>query len=151
VRLFNGRRVLLDELLGDGFSLVGLNCDPRGGLTDAALAKLEALESRFVTIFPYGCRPQGLDGIPRNAPAGLTEVEDVTGHMVRWFRKAGFRKRAVAILRPDKFAFGVVHAPHLDSALGDLLIQLQWRADFGLAPKEHLIGDLHAAAIGIRS
>lgn len=46
--------------------------------------------------------------------------------MVRWFNKAGFVSDAVAILRPDKFAFAVVPAADLEPALQQLRLQLQW-------------------------
>lgn len=129
VRLFNGRRRLLDDLLGDGFALVGLGCDPREGLSEAALEGLASVDARFVTIYPYGKRPQGSAGVARDGTAGVTEVEDLSGSMIRWFGKAGFRKRAVAIVRPDRFAFGVVELSELGRAIAELVRQLGSRED----------------------
>ena len=127
VRLFNGRRVLLDELLGNGFSFIGFHCDPRETLPAATLAKLESLDARFVTLFSYGERPQGLDGVTRDAPRGVTEVEDLTSHMAGWFQCAGFRKRGVAILRPDRFTFAVVEPSEVPSAVDRLMGALSCR------------------------
>lgn len=128
VRSLDGRRLLLDEVLGEGIALVGLGVDPRAGLADATLRLLADLDARYVTLFPYGGRPQGLQGVARSTAPGLAEVEDLGGEMVRWFGAAGFRSGAVAVLRPDKFAFAVVRAEALEPALQQLRIQLQWTA-----------------------
>ncbi|WP_036516284.1 bifunctional 3-(3-hydroxy-phenyl)propionate/3-hydroxycinnamic acid hydroxylase [Nevskia soli] len=126
VRRLDGRRLLLDEVLGEGIALVGLGVDPRAGLSDAALHLLADLGARHVTLFPYGERPQGLRGVARSTAPGLVEVEDVGGEMVRWFARAGFKSDAVAILRPDKFAFAVVRPAELEPALQQLRSQLHW-------------------------
>lgn len=127
VRKMDGHRVLLDEVLGNSFSLVGLSVDSREGLSHASYELLESLNSRYVTLFPYGARPQGLSDVERSTAADLTEVEDLNGFMVDWFNKAGFDKDAVAVIRPDKFAFAVVHLKDLDDALQQLKIQLDWQ------------------------
>lgn len=124
VRCIDGRRVLLDELLGTEFSLVGLNCDPRQQLSPERLHRLKKLGLRCATLFPYAGRPQGLNGVERSSPSGLTEVEDLDGHMTRWFCKAGFRRKGVAILRPDRFAFAVVDPESLNQAVDALLVQI---------------------------
>jgi 3-(3-hydroxy-phenyl)propionate hydroxylase len=126
VRSLDGRRLLLDEVLGEGVALVGLGIDPRAGLSVTALELLAEMEARHVTLFPYGGRPQGLRGVARSTAAGLSEVEDMNGEMVAWFAKAGFKSNAVAILRPDKFAFAVVPPAELEAALQQLRSQLQW-------------------------
>jgi 3-(3-hydroxy-phenyl)propionate hydroxylase len=126
VRSLDGRRLLFDEVLGEGIALVGLGVDPRAGLSADALHLLADLDARHVTLFPYGGRPQGLSGIARSTAPGLSEVEDMNGDMVAWFARAGFRSGAVAILRPDKFAFAVVPAAELERALQELRRQLRW-------------------------
>ena len=97
-----------------------------GGLGTQSLRFLDDLQARYVTLFPYGRRPQGLKDVARSSCPGLAEVEDLGGEMVRWFNKAGFVSDAVAILRPDKFAFAVVPAADLEPALQQLRLQLQW-------------------------
>ncbi|AXQ27929.1 bifunctional 3-(3-hydroxy-phenyl)propionate/3-hydroxycinnamic acid hydroxylase [Solimonas sp. K1W22B-7] len=124
VRRFDGSRTRLDELLGKEFAVVGLNVDPRSALSAESRAGLDRLGARYLTLYPYGGRPQGQIGVERATPAGLVEVEDFTGVMVRWFRKAGYRREAVAILRPDKFAFAVVKPAALDSAVAELCGQV---------------------------
>ncbi|KWE99486.1 bifunctional 3-(3-hydroxy-phenyl)propionate/3-hydroxycinnamic acid hydroxylase [Burkholderia cenocepacia] len=120
VRLFNGDRKKLDDLLGHGFSLIGLNVDPLRYLNEASLATMVALSTSTVTMYPYGGRPQGLDGVDRDNSTGVVEVEDVGGDMIAWFKKAGFRTEAVAVLRPDRFAFAVIAPSELDRTVRQL-------------------------------
>jgi len=126
VRSLDGRCLLLDEVLGEGIALVGLGVDPRTGLSATTLQLLADLDARQVTLFPYGGRPQGLRGVARSTAPGLSEVEDMNGDMVAWFARAGFKSNAVAILRPDKFAFAVVSPAELEPALEQLRSQLCW-------------------------
>ncbi len=128
VRLFNGARQRMDDLLGHGFSLVGLNVDPVRHLDQASSETLKALSTRCVTLYPYGGRPQGLSGVERDNVYSATEVEDISGDMVDWFKKAGFGTEAIAILRPDRFAFGVVPVTELNGAITCL------RDELGLRP-----------------
>ncbi|MDN7874918.1 bifunctional 3-(3-hydroxy-phenyl)propionate/3-hydroxycinnamic acid hydroxylase [Burkholderia aenigmatica] len=125
VRRFDGARQRMDDVLGRGFSLVGLNVDPSRHLDAASAEVLQALSVRYVTLYPYGGRPQGLDGVERdNRNGGAPEVEDIDGNMIAWFAKAGFRDKAVAILRPDRFVFAVVPVTELDRTVTRLRDQL---------------------------
>lgn len=124
VRLIDGRRLLLDELLGPGFSLVGLATDPRAALSADNLAWLNSLDAHYVAIYPYASRPQGLRGVERATPTGLSEPEDMNGEMIRWFGRAGFKRDAVAILRPDRFTFALVDKEELNEAVRSLRTQL---------------------------
>ncbi|WP_018440916.1 bifunctional 3-(3-hydroxy-phenyl)propionate/3-hydroxycinnamic acid hydroxylase MhpA [Trinickia symbiotica] len=138
VRLFNGSRRRMDDLLGHGFSLIGLNVDPSRHLHEASAEILAALSMQCVTLYPYGGRPQGLEGVERDNMSGATEVEDINGELIAWFRKAGFSGEAVAILRPDRFAFAVVPLAELDRAMRRLGDQLGMRrsvpADLSRSP-----------------
>ncbi|VVE04596.1 3-(3-hydroxyphenyl)propionate hydroxylase [Pandoraea horticolens] len=124
VRLFNGARQRIDDLLGPGFSLIGLNVDPSRYLDKASAETLKALSTRSITLYPYGGRPQGLNGVDRDNTNGTTEVEDIGGEMIAWFGKAGFSEKAVAILRPDRFAFAVVPVVELNRTVARLRSQL---------------------------
>ncbi|MCY1359481.1 3-(3-hydroxy-phenyl)propionate/3-hydroxycinnamic acid hydroxylase [compost metagenome] len=128
VRTFKGKRVLLDEVLGEGYALIGLENNPRECLSADSLGLLDALESRFVTLFPFGGRPQGLHE-QRQTPERVVEVEDTDGELIKWFRRGGRMRQPVAIVRPDKFVFGLVEAEALDEALSELRSQLGWRPD----------------------
>lgn len=124
VRCIDGRRVLLDQLLGENFALIGFNCDPRQHMSANALQRLQQLGLECVTLFPYAGRPQGLNGVERSSPPGLIEVEDLGGHMTRWFARAGFRRDGVALLRPDRFTFAVVKPDEIDTTVDALFAQI---------------------------
>lgn len=128
VRLIGGQRLLLDDMLGDGFALIGFNCDPRDGLDAAACGQLARLGTRFVTLYPYAGRPQGMTDVPRSVSADLPEVEDLGGHMVAWFRKAGLGAGGIALLRPDRFAFGLAPAGQAGPLVEALVRQLGGQA-----------------------
>ncbi len=124
VRQFNGRRVLLDDLMGTNYVLLGLGVDPRNDLSPESRSLLQKLGVRYIALYPYGARPQGLKDVARGVAEGLVEVEDLAGGLVAWFSKSGFKNNAVALLRPDRFAFGVVASEHADDAVMQLRKQL---------------------------
>lgn len=126
VRTFKGKRVLLDDLLGEGYALIGQSVDPRGYLSPASRQLLDAQGTSYATFYPFGTRPQGAS-VSRSNSSELVEVEDVRGEMIEWFKRAGFGAGSVAVVRPDKFTFAVVKAENLDAALTELKFQLQWK------------------------
>ena len=126
VRLLDGHHMPLDELIGDGFAVIGLNVDPRKTLSNADLDYLSQLNARYITLYPYASRPQGLDGVDSDTTEEVLEAEDMSGSMVKWFRKSGFRKQGVAILRPDKFTFAMVKPSELPSIVESLQVQMGW-------------------------
>ena len=125
VRTLAGRRTLFDDILGDNFALVGYGVDPRASLDASTVARLESLNTRFVALYSFGGRPQGTRVSP-TTPAGLSEVEDLSGDALAWFRKVGARPGHVALVRPDKFVYAMRPAgkiagavTHALRALGD--------------------------------
>jgi 3-(3-hydroxy-phenyl)propionate hydroxylase len=124
VRTLCGRHTPLDDLTGWGFSLVGLDCDPRTALSAESQGTLARLNTSYVALFPDGGRPQGL-GAARDPIPGLEEAEDIHGTMVAWLRKAGHRSKSVAILRPDKFVYAVSPLEALDEEVRGLGARLR--------------------------
>ncbi|WP_394831096.1 bifunctional 3-(3-hydroxy-phenyl)propionate/3-hydroxycinnamic acid hydroxylase [Pendulispora rubella] len=124
VRRRDGRRVLLDEVLGEGFALVGLGLDPRAELSASSRNFLDGWGASYVTLFGYGERPQGHRGVAHSTPAGLSEVEDLEGNMVRWCHKGDIPAGATLLIRPDKFLYGVGKASSLDPIVKDLRSRL---------------------------
>ena len=122
VRGPDGRRHLLDELVGTGFVLIGAGFDPRAALDDASKALWRSLGARFVAIYEFGGRPCG--DVPRAVPDGLIECEDPDGSFRRWLRASGARSGHVAILRPDRFVFALVPGRALPAATRELARQL---------------------------
>lgn len=120
VRRFDGRRALLDDLLGDGFALMGYAADPRARLDTSSVTALDAIGTCFVALYPLGGRPQG-PGIARSTASGLIEVEDISGEGTAWLRQAGARPGHVAIVRPDKFVYALAPADEIPAAVMHLL------------------------------
>ncbi|MEZ5502352.1 MAG: bifunctional 3-(3-hydroxy-phenyl)propionate/3-hydroxycinnamic acid hydroxylase [Halioglobus sp.] len=118
-----GGRQLLDEVLGDGYGVIGFGVDPRALLSPAELDALAQLDARYLTLFPLGGRPQGFE-VARSAPQGLPELEDFTGELTAWLRKSGERSGAVAIVRPDKFTYALVPGRDLSQTVRRLIAQL---------------------------
>lgn len=135
VRTFNGKRVLLDEVLGDGFSLIGFNCNPQNYLNDDSKVFLQKVNASFIALYPFGGRPQG-NGVQRHTPDSLVEVEDTDGGLVKWFRKGLSVRSPIAIIRPDKFVFALVDAGQLETAVAQLKEQLGWKPELVEAQTE---------------
>jgi 3-(3-hydroxy-phenyl)propionate hydroxylase len=118
-----GRSERLDELLGDGFALIGIGVDPRKSITEADLAGWRRLDTRFVTVYPFGGRPQG--DAARARSEDLVEIEDVSGELLTWLRSHGQGRGSVVIARPDRFVYGAVAGSDLSSATRRILSELQ--------------------------
>jgi 3-(3-hydroxy-phenyl)propionate hydroxylase len=87
---------LADELLGDGFALVGWRTDP--------LAAADATTRRFWSAL--GVRSIRVD--PPDAPAvSGAAAHDVTGQLERWFADV---RGDVAVVRPDRVVLGAARA-----------------------------------------
>jgi len=121
VRSYDGRPVRLDDALGTGWAVIGHGVDPREVL-GSDVARWEQVGATFVTAYAAGSRPQGEIGDGRRK-AGLVDLEDTTGELVRWLRRAGVKRGSVVVLRPDKYVFGVAKddASELTRALVDQL------------------------------
>jgi 3-(3-hydroxy-phenyl)propionate hydroxylase len=124
VRTFDGKRGLLDEFLGEEYALLGYAIDPREALDAKALARLAALGARYITVFPFGNRPQG-ESVSRNVPPGLVELDDLDGGLIGWLRGCGARPGWVALIRPDKFVYALTPAQKALDAVAHLARTLQ--------------------------
>ena len=108
-----GERRLLDDVLGKGFVVLGMDADPRQIIDDDTRSLWAALATRFVLVVPAGrSRPQPSDAVD--------VVSDPDGQLADWFRQ---HRVNVAVLRPDRFVFGVCDAgrPGAAHALGRAL------------------------------
>ncbi|WP_051028042.1 bifunctional 3-(3-hydroxy-phenyl)propionate/3-hydroxycinnamic acid hydroxylase MhpA [Nocardia higoensis] len=122
IRTYDGRRHRLDDALGLGFAMLGYGLDPRRQLSATDLAVLHAIDTRFVTVYPIGGRPQGRPGEGRD---DVVDIEDHSGELVRWFRKAGLRPGGLVLLRPDRFVFGIAPAGESGTLVAELLRQVR--------------------------
>ena len=120
------RPLLLDEALGEGYALVGFGVDPRQSLAAADLQQLARINTRYLTLYPAGGRPQG--NAAASTPAGLSEWEDMTGECIQRLREAGCSEGTVLIVRPDRFVFAAAQPDALLPALRQLFAQLEQSA-----------------------
>nr|WP_037317404.1 bifunctional 3-(3-hydroxy-phenyl)propionate/3-hydroxycinnamic acid hydroxylase [Ruegeria halocynthiae] len=82
--------VPLDDLLGDGFAAIGVDCDPADELTPGDLKALKHLGTKFVSI------------------GGDSEFRDTSGALSKVVRG----QPSVIILRPDRFIADILEAGH---------------------------------------
>lgn len=123
VRNFDGKRILLDDVLGDSYSLIGLSCDPTEFLSEQSKIFLRHLQAKSVLVHSYAARPQGR--IIRDLNPELNEVEDIEHTFSKWIAKTATKKdQTIVILRPDHFVFALVSPAQLNSALQQLKLQL---------------------------
>jgi 3-(3-hydroxy-phenyl)propionate hydroxylase len=122
MRCSDGKSRLLDDLLGNGFALLGLGVDPRSALRSEDRAFWESLGTSFVAAYTHGGRPQG--NISRTAPQGIQVAEDVSGELYAWLTRRQAVPGDIVIVRPDRFVFAVVSASKLASATQAVAEQL---------------------------
>ena len=84
-----GKLCWLDELLGDGFVLLGDGVNPRTELTDEERAAWDALGARHLCVLS-----------PEQQGHGSDDVVDLDGTLLAWMRRYGSKVLAV---RPDRF------------------------------------------------
>jgi 3-(3-hydroxy-phenyl)propionate hydroxylase len=120
---------------------VGCGADPRDHLSPAERRFWDQLGTRYLCVYPMFSRPWEQD-TPRAAPPGLVEVEDVSGRLLGWFRRhGGFRalgRNTVAVIRPDRYVFGLCRPERLGAVTGEAAQQ------FGIALAEASPADRRA-------
>ena len=107
VRDASGQLRRSDDVLGPNFSVVGAG-DPTAIDEDWFVTEMEG---RVV-----GVRPNGGQSVPRD-----DVFEDVSGALVNWFRTQGAEW---ALIRPDRYVFGLAADPHELRALIATLRQM---------------------------
>ncbi len=123
VRNINGKRVLLDDVLGRDYAILGFACDPTEKISEQSMQILDYIGTRFITVHSYAGRPQG--SIERDFNQHVTEVEDVQGEWEKWMKRATKKsEQNIVILRPDRFVFAVVSSAQLNDAILQLKQQL---------------------------
>jgi 2-polyprenyl-6-methoxyphenol hydroxylase-like FAD-dependent oxidoreductase len=118
---FRGRTGRLDEVLGGGFVLAGIE-DPSLVLDDDQRGFLDAIGAHVLHVVPAGAEsPQGADVDGR---AGSDQVIDVDGVYLAHFAAAG---RVAALVRPDHYSFGYAYnTSELPGLVDELRQHLSW-------------------------
>lgn len=110
----------LDEALGAGFAILGMDGDPRAHLEPGAVDFWQQLGTRFIQVLPAG------SPFPATMPDGLQIVRDDTGALSAWFarqrRRPGTGEPAAVVVRPDRYVFAAFDAKtQVTRAMRDLL------------------------------
>ena len=111
------RVVRLDDALGLGWAVIGIGVDPRQVL-GKDVETWERVDASFATLHAAGERPQG-KAVEQLRAQCVVDLEDITGALTSWQRRAGAKQGSVLVLRPDKYVFGVSdgHTHELTRAL----------------------------------
>ncbi|MGX1811008.1 bifunctional 3-(3-hydroxy-phenyl)propionate/3-hydroxycinnamic acid hydroxylase MhpA [Nocardia sp. NPDC055321] len=156
VRTYDGRHCRLDDVLGDGFAILGYGVDPRTVLGVRDAQALTELGTRFVIAYPCGGRPQGSPGDGRGDGEN-SDIEDHTGALAKWFGRAGMKVGDLMLLRPDRFVYGTTAGVGASVLVGDLLVRLH-QPEIGetaalngnSTPPITALSDIHANSEGAR-
>lgn len=125
------RGVLLDDVLGNWFSVLCWNNDPRAVLGEEAERWL-ALGARLVEL-----RPEPQLHWTGSGREGVEVVGDGTGALKRWFDA---QRSSVLFLRPDRFVAAACvaqHAPEVSLALAEAM-SLTGRGQPASRPSLHI-------------
>jgi 3-(3-hydroxy-phenyl)propionate hydroxylase len=116
VRTLTGAYIFLDEVLGHSFALLGYNVDPRQTLDSDALSFWEDLSTHFVIVVSPDSSFTAL------RVENVHVVYDVEGALAKWL---GQQDGNIAIIRPDRYVFGVFGASSLHVATTELQAMLR--------------------------
>ncbi|MGW0175334.1 bifunctional 3-(3-hydroxy-phenyl)propionate/3-hydroxycinnamic acid hydroxylase MhpA [Rhodococcus sp. NPDC003322] len=117
----NGQEnVLLDDVIGNWWSVIVWGNDPTDMLPRASLDKLEALGARLVAVVPETQRVWAQN---RMDPRVLV-LGDHTGRLKKWFDD---RPTPIVFLRPDRFVAGACLAQHAPATLDAILDAMHFR------------------------
>lgn len=115
----DGNEVLLDDVLGPRFAVIGYRCDPAEGLSDSLRDFWDRLGATFVRV--EISRSPAPESVTDPASGPPVRVEDVHGQLARWFEQQG---TALAVVRPDRVLAAVGGADDLGPITEDLAARL---------------------------
>ncbi|KWI48337.1 bifunctional 3-(3-hydroxy-phenyl)propionate/3-hydroxycinnamic acid hydroxylase [Burkholderia pseudomultivorans] len=116
VRLADGRTVLLDDAIGNGFVVLGWGADASFGVTPQARALWARIGGRFVIA-----KPDAQLAYTDDVPADVLAIGDATGRLKDWFSRL---PESVVLLRPDRFVAGVCTPQQVSAAILELAVKL---------------------------
>lgn len=106
--------VLLDDAIGNWWTVIVWGNDPTDMLPQTSLDKLTALGARLVAVVPETQREWATRGMD---PSVLV-LGDHTGRLKKWFDD---RPTPIVFLRPDRFVAGACLAQHAPATLDAIL------------------------------
>ena len=117
-----GELVLLDRILGTGFAILGLDTDWLDAIDSESEAFLSDLSIELVCVVPQ------IRDCYQNLSHRVRVIEDPSQKIHQWLAK---QQQPIAIIRPDRYVFGLCDRSNLNSTLAQL--------------KSLLIGDFNSA------
>ncbi|HCB3654445.1 TPA: bifunctional 3-(3-hydroxy-phenyl)propionate/3-hydroxycinnamic acid hydroxylase, partial [Klebsiella pneumoniae] len=125
VTLESGESVLLDDVIGANFAIIGWGCNPQWGLDAGQIARWRAIGVRFIQVVPEVQIHREQD----NAP-GTLRVGDRQNRLKSWFAQ---HNTAIAVVRPDRF----VAALAIPQTLGAQLTALAEKMTLAIEETAH--------------
>ncbi|CRM34222.1 MULTISPECIES: bifunctional 3-(3-hydroxy-phenyl)propionate/3-hydroxycinnamic acid hydroxylase [unclassified Pseudomonas] len=113
-----GQRRRLDEVLGNGYAVLGYRVNPRDHLSEPMAEYWARWETRFIQV------NRSRSGVGRNQPLtanAALSVEDVDNRLGQWFSKV---RDCIVVVRPDRFVAAITTPERLDGVLRKLAAQL---------------------------
>ncbi|MEM7348670.1 MAG: bifunctional 3-(3-hydroxy-phenyl)propionate/3-hydroxycinnamic acid hydroxylase [Chloroflexota bacterium] len=110
VLLETGESVLLDEVMGTGFAVLGLNQDPQSVLNTADFEFGSTISTTFIQV---ATTPS-----PDSASDGTIIVTDGEGHLATWFQQY---QADFVVVRPDRYVFGAYKMSNIKESAIELL------------------------------
>nr|UUL70773.1 hypothetical protein [Vitiosangium cumulatum] len=110
VRTRDGGEVLLDELLGTGFAVVGMNREPVELMSESSRRFWNGLGARFIRVVP------GTDA-DHGAKGGSLVAVDASGALTKWFAAGD---GDMVIVRPDRYVAAFFRASRADAVTTEL-------------------------------
>ena len=121
-----GTTVLLDEVIGENFAIIGWGCDPTWGLSATQMTHWQALGTRFIQVLPDVQLKA-----PSDAHHEVVRVGDSSGRLREWFARGS---SSIALLRPDRFLAGLATPQTLGSVCDELALALSAQQLVSLPP-----------------
>lgn len=123
VRSFLGKISRADDVLGDGFALIGVGIDPWAGLSEGSKTRWKEIGVQSVALWGFTDRPQNVRNFGSLSPETI-ELEDMTHELSDFCRKHGVRKGDVLVVRPDRVVAAVTKASGIETISQKLFSKL---------------------------
>ncbi|MEO3988509.1 bifunctional 3-(3-hydroxy-phenyl)propionate/3-hydroxycinnamic acid hydroxylase [Pseudocitrobacter cyperus] len=108
----NGDVLLLDDVIGANFAIIGWGCNPCWGMSDQQIARWRDLGTQFIQVVP-----DVQIRTPQDNVDGVIRIGDTDNRLKTWFAA---QDASLAVIRPDRF----VAALAIPQTLGNTLNQL---------------------------
>ena len=112
---------LLDDAIGNWWSVIVWGNNPKDVLPQASLDKLSALGARLVAVVPETQR----EWAQKHMDPDVLILGDHTGRLKKWFDD---RPTPLVFLRPDRFVAGACLTQHAPATLDAILKAMQFNA-----------------------